>query len=65
MVYNKNNWKADVLLDYFNKRKDLEYINPKIKDILIEVYTLVGKDGINKTINKKNLKEIYYKHVKE
>jgi len=64
MVYNGKKWNADILLEYFNKRKDLEYINPKIKDILMEAYTLVAKDGIDKTINKKKLKEIYYKNIK-
>lgn len=63
LVYNGRNWNKDIPLAYFKKRKDLEYINPKIRDILIEVYTLVASDGIDKTINKKKLKEIYYKHI--
>lgn len=64
LVYNGKAWNKNIPLEYFCKRKDLEYINPKIRDILMETYTLVAKDGINKTINKKKLKEIYYKHIK-
>ena len=63
MVYNGKDWDKTIPLKYFNNRKDLEYINPKIRDILIEVYTLVERDGINKTVNKKKLKEIYYKNI--
>ncbi len=65
MVYNGKNWNADTNLEYLLNRKDLDYINPKIKDILIEVYTLIRDEGIDKVITRKRLKEIYYRHVNE
>ena len=64
LTYNKKNWSADNQLNYFLNRTDLEYLNKNIKNILIEVYKDIIKDGINKTISSKNLKRIYKKHVK-
>jgi len=64
IAYNKNNWSPKINIEYFEKRKDLEYINPKIQSILREVYKQIDEKGINKTIKKKKLQKIYYKHVK-
>jgi len=63
IVYNGKNWKNTNPLEYFNNRNDKEYVNEKILLIQEEVYKLVASDGIEKTVNKKKLKEIYYKHV--
>lgn len=64
MVYNKKNWTPIETLEYFNRRKDKEYINESISSILEEVYTLILTNEIKDVVNKKKLKEIYYKHVK-
>lgn len=64
LTYNKKNWSADDQLNYFLNRTDLDYLNEKVKNILIEVYEDIVKDGINKTITSKNLKRIYKKHIK-
>lgn len=64
LTYNKKNWSAEDQLNYFLNRTDLEYLNEKVKNILIEVYEDIVKDGINKTITSKNLKRIYKKHIK-
>ena len=64
MVYNGKDWTPQENLDYFNRRKDKEYINDKMVLILEEVYTLIIEQGIDKTINRKSLKEIYNKHIK-
>lgn len=64
LVYHGKEWTKSTPLEYYTKRKDKEYINEKIRQVLEEVYSLVATDGIEETINKKKLKEIYYKHVK-
>lgn len=64
LVYNGKNWTQSTPLEYFNRRKDKQYINENIRYILEEVYRMVEKEGIAATINKKKLKEIYHKHVK-
>ena len=63
ITYQGKNWTKEYQLSYY--MKDKKEINPIIDKILIEVYTEVSKYGIDKIINKKNLKKIYYKHVKK
>ena len=65
ITYSGKQWTPKSLLDYFLKRKDLEYINDDIKKVLIDIYTQVIKNGIDKTITKKNLKTTYYKYIKK
>ena len=62
-IYMGKNWYLAYQLDYFNKRKDKEYINDDIKKVLEHVYKEVALNGIGATINKKNLKSIYEKYV--
>ena len=64
IVYKGKNWYPKYQLEYFNNRKDKAYINEKIKKVLEETYKEVALNGINKTINKKNLKKIYKEYVK-
>ena len=63
LTYQGKNWYPGYQLEYFNTRTDKDLINEKIVKVLTEVYEMVEKEGINKTINKKNLKKIYYKYV--
>ena len=63
LTYQGKNWYPGYQLEYFNTRTDKEQINEKIIKVLTEVYEMVEKEGINKTINKKNLKKIYYKYI--
>ena len=63
MVYKGKDWKQGSQIEYFENRKDLDYINEDIKKVIREVYNQVDKNGIDKTINKKNLKKIYYKYI--
>lgn len=52
-------WKNSSQLEYWNRTKDLTYINVKTANFLEAVYTQVSKKGIPKTINKENLKRLY------
>lgn len=64
LTYLGKDWTAKSQLEYFLNRKDLEYINEDIKKVLIDVYKQIEKNGIVKTITKKNLKKTYYKYIK-
>ena len=64
MVYQGKKWYPSYQLEYYEKRKDKAYINEQIKKVLEETYKQVAINGINKTINKKNLKKTYNKYVK-
>lgn len=63
MIYKGKEWYPGYQLEYFEKRKDKEFINEDIQKVLQEVYKQVNKKGINKTINSKNLKAIYHKYI--
>lgn len=64
MIYKGKEWYPSYQLEYFEKRKDKEFINKDIQKVLEEVYKQVSQKGLNKTINSKNLKKIYYKYIK-
>lgn len=61
-IYLGKNWNNNSQLAYWLRTKDLEYINLKTADFLEAVYTEVSKNGIDKTINKANLKKLYNKY---
>ena len=63
ITYHKKDFKEENVYNYFVKRKDLEYINPKIVIFLKETYKELIKKGINNTIRKNNLKKLYKKYV--
>ncbi len=65
LTYQGKNWTKEYQLEYFNRRTDKNLINEKICLVLKEVYEQVALYGINKVINKKNLRRIYYKHVEK
>ena len=62
IVYNGDNWTQDVQYNYYMKQREIVLINPKIDNFLTEVYFQVKENGIEKTINKKNMKLLYKKH---
>ncbi len=62
IVYNGKRWRNDTQLKYWNKGKDEIPINEKNKSMLTEVFTQISINGIDKTINKKNLKKLYNKY---
>ena len=62
MAYRKKEWNKKEPLEYFLGRKDKEYINHNIEKSIIEVYEMLAKEGINKTITHSNLKRIYNKN---
>jgi len=62
MIYQGKNWTKEYQLSYWEReRKKLE-INPKIKEFVTEVMTQVAKNGIDKTLSKKNIKHLYKKY---
>lgn len=63
ITYQGKNWKKEFELEYWStKEKDRIVVNEKMREFTTEVFTEVSKNGIDKTINKKNLKRIYDKY---
>lgn len=61
-IYLKEKWNNNSQLEYWLRTKDLEYINLKTAEFLEAVYKEVSEIGIDKTINKNNLKRLYKKY---
>lgn len=64
MVYQGKNWTNDYQLSYWNNHKDKVLMNDKLKLFLSEIYTDIAKNGINKVVNKNNLRNVYNKYTK-
>ena len=59
LVYEGKNWTKDHQLKYWTKQKETCPLNEKLVKMLDIVYSQVAQQGIDKTLTKKNLKEIY------
>ena len=62
MAYEGKNWTKEYELEYWNKEKDFISVNPKIKKFITAMLEEVAKDGIDKPLTKKNVKEKYKKY---
>lgn len=58
-TYKGKNWTKDYQLSYWQKERKTVKMNECIQNVLTEVYTQVASEGIDKAINRHNLKEIY------
>ena len=63
MVYNGKEWTKSSQKEYWERTKDQVKLNPKIFNLLTDVYDQVAEKGIKDVINKRNLKKLYKKHV--
>lgn len=63
ITYQGKEWKQGTELEYWDKYKeDSEIINEKMKKFCRKVFAEVDKNGINKTVTKRNLRRIYDKY---
>ncbi len=63
MAYMGKNFTKEYELKYWEIEITKIKINEKIAQFITEVLTRVAKDGIDKTLTKNNMKEIYKKYV--
>ena len=64
MVYRGKEWTKASQKEYWERTNSLAKLNPKIFDLLTEVYDEVAKKGINEVVKPKVLKELYKKYMK-
>lgn len=63
IVYEGKNWTKESELAYWEqKEKNTNEMNPKIRNFVTAVMTEVAEDGIDKTLTKKNIKQLYQKY---
>lgn len=64
IIYQGKKWTKEYQLWYWEKNeKDKLEMNQKIKNFITEVFTQVAKEGIDKTLTKRNIKQLYLKHT--
>lgn len=62
MIYQGKRWTKEYELEYWNKEKERVEVNSKISEFITAVMTEVAKQGIDQTLTKKNLKQLYKKY---
>ena len=62
MVYKGKDWTKEYELEYWTKEKERILINEKLKNMITDFFTQVSINGIEKTLTKKNVKELYEKY---
>ena len=62
ITYQGKKWTKDYQLNYYLNDRKKKIINPVLDSILLEVYTSISEEGIDKVIKKNNLKRIYNKY---
>lgn len=63
MIYEGKNWTKELESSYWEeKEKDKIEMNPKIRDFTTAALKEVAEQGIDKTLTKKNMKQLYKKY---
>ena len=62
IVYNGKDWKQDTQIKYYMKERETSIVHPQIDKFLLEIFTKVSEQGIDKTLTKKNIREVYDKY---
>lgn len=62
IVYNGKKWTNHTQLDYYMNVERKNLINPHIDNFLRAVFTEIGKNGIDKILTRKNIKDLYEKY---
>ncbi len=63
MVYKKKDFTYQYELDYWNREKNILQINEKTKEFITKVFEEIIENGLDKTLNKVHLKELYKKMI--
>ena len=63
-TYEGKNWNNESISNYWKRVQERVHLNSQLKAMLTEIYDRIGKEGINKVVTSKNLKEAYYRHIK-
>lgn len=63
IIYEGKKWTKEFQLSYWmQKEKDKLEMNPKIRDFITAVFIEVAEQGIDRTLTKKNIKQLYKKY---
>lgn len=61
-TYTGKGWDPSMQLEYWKKEREKAIINEKTCNFLTAAFTEIAEKGLDKTLNKKRLKELYKKY---
>ena len=64
MIYQGKKWTKEFQLEYWLNKRETALINPKIDLVLTKVFTDVSKHGVDKVLDKENLRKIYDRYTR-
>lgn len=64
-IYNGKKWTIKSEAEYWEKEKHKTKLNPKVSEMLTEVFNQVANNGVNSTLKKRNIKALYKKYCEE
>ncbi len=64
MIYQGKKWTKEFQLEYWLNKRETALINPKIDLVLTKVFTDVSKHGVDKVLDKDNLRKIYDRYTR-
>lgn len=62
IIYEGKNWTKEYELEYWKREREKIKMNEKIKDFVTDIMEQVAENGINETLKKRNIREVYKKH---
>lgn len=62
ITYNGKDWRKDTQIKYYLEERKTSVVNPQIDKLLIDVFLQVSEKGIDKTLTKTNIKNLYEKY---
>jgi len=65
MVYNGDKWNQTLPLKYWTEKKNKDLYHPQMVKLFENLYTELSKEGIDKIINKKYLKQKYKQYCED
>ncbi len=62
MIYKGKEWTKEYELEYWIKERDKTLVNDQVEKLITDFFTQVSEVGVDKALNKKNVKALYQKY---
>ncbi len=62
MIYKGKEWTKEYELEYWIKERDKTLVNDQVEKLITDFFTQVSEGGVDKALNKKNVKALYQKY---
>ena len=62
IIYEGKKWTKEYELEYWIKERDKTLVNDQVEKLITDFFTQVSEGGVDKALNKKNVKALYQKY---